>query len=169
MNKTNKNIKKEKPKSDYQTIKHNRKNYYLIENKVYSINKNKSLGELFGDYINEKVVKIIKNNIEVVENIKPEKKIKSKIDYQIVKHNRKNYYLIENKVYSINKNKSCGDVFGDYINEKVVEIKQDITLVEIKPVELKPKKIVKNKSIININDNININDTINILESKKNN
>jgi len=30
--------------------------FYLVENKVYSINKDKTLGELFGDYIDEKVV-----------------------------------------------------------------------------------------------------------------
>ena len=163
ISKTNKDIKKEKPKSDYQTIKHKRKNYYLVENKVYSINKNKSLGELFGNYVNDKVVKIIKNNSEVVENIKPEEKVKSKTDYQIVKHKRKNYYLIKNKVYSINKNKSFGEVFGNYINEKVVEIKRD----NIKTVKLKPIKVVKKKSIINMDDDININDTINILEPKK--
>ena len=143
----NKDIKKEKPKSDYQTIKHKRKNYYLVENKVYSINKNKSLGELFGDYINEKIVETIKNNIKVVETIKPEDKNKYKIDYKIVKHKRKNYYLVENKVYSINKNKSLGDLFGDYINEKVIELKlddiklDDIKLDDIKPDDIKPDDI----------------------------
>ena len=158
-------IKKETQKSDYQTIKHKRKNYYLFENKVYSINKNKSLGELFGDYVNDKIVEIIKNNIEVVKNIKPVEKNKSKIDYQVVKHKRKNYYLVENKVYSISKNKSLGNVFGDYVNEKVIELKlddikpddiklEDIKLDDIKPVKIK-HTIIKKKSIFNMDNIIN--------------
>ena len=67
-NKDNKDIKKEKLKTDYQIIKHKRKNYYLVENKVYSINKNKSLGDLFGDYINEKVVETLKNTTDITIN-----------------------------------------------------------------------------------------------------
>ena len=61
-------VKKEKPKSDYQTIKHKRNNYYLIKNKVYNINK--SFGEVFGEYINEKVIEIKKEYIKLVE-LKP--------------------------------------------------------------------------------------------------
>ena len=147
--------------------------------------------------LNEEEIKFIENVISKTnKNIKPE--VKSKTDYQIIKHKRKNYYLVENKVYSINKNKSLGELFGDYINEKVVELKPvELKLVEIKqedikPVELKPKKVVKKQSINNNNTNINntnindtdindtdindinindtnIKDTINILKPKKNN
>ena len=92
---------------EYQIIKYKRKNYYLIEDKVYIINKDKSLGELFGDYIDEKIIELLQ----------------VKIEYQIIKHKRKNYYLIKDKVYIINKNKSLGELFGDYIDKKVIEIK----------------------------------------------
>ena len=120
-NKDNKDIKKDTFQTDYQIIKHKRKNYYLVENKVYSINKNKSLGDLFGEYV----------NASVVENIKPEEKIKLKTDYQIIKHKRKNYYLIDNKVYSINKNKSFGEVFGDYItpNGMLISMKNELKII----------------------------------------
>ena len=151
-------IKTEKQKSDYQTIKHKRKNYYLVENKVYSINKNKSLGVLFGDYVNATVIEIINNNIDVIdviENIKLEEKIKPETDYQIIKHKRKNYYLVENKVYSINKNKSLGVLFGDYVNEKVVETLKNTTDITINTID----------TTINTINTINTIDTIDTIDT----
>ena len=75
----------------------------------------------------EKIYKYFKLNeeeIKFVETVikKNNKQEKINIDYIIIKYKRKNYYLIENKIYNINKNKSQGDLFGNYINEKIIEI-----------------------------------------------
>ena len=75
----------------------------------------------------EKIYKYFKLNeeeIKFVETVikKNNKQEKIKINYIIIKYKRKNYYLIENKIYNINKNKSQGDLFGNYINEKNIEI-----------------------------------------------
>ena len=67
----NKVLTKKIIKINYQIIKHKRKNYYLVENKVYNINKNKSLGELYGNYLGEKIIeiaKIIENKDDISKN-----------------------------------------------------------------------------------------------------
>jgi hypothetical protein len=73
--------------------------------------------------LDEEEIKFVESVI--TKNTKNDKKEELKINYNIIKYKRKNYYLIENKVYIINKNKSKGDLIGDYINEKVIEIKND--------------------------------------------
>ena len=90
---------------------------------------------------NIKVMKLFKkdfykNFIEnLVENIienKPE----------IIKKGRSNYYLVENKLYKINKNKSQGEYYCDY----EIIIKKENVIIE-QPI--KSKKVVK-KNINNI-------------------
>merc|ERR1711918_22378 len=49
--------------SNYEKIKHKRKNYYLLDNKIYNINKNKTIGELYGNYLNGKVIE--NNDLEI--------------------------------------------------------------------------------------------------------
>ncbi len=82
-----KNDKKEIIKYDYSIIKYKRQNYYLIENKLYCINKDKSIGNIFGYYIN--------NNI-----------------FEIVKYNKKEYILEDNIMYKIKKNESNNIIKG---------------------------------------------------------
>jgi len=87
-------------------------------------------------------IKITKNNIPIIE---------TKIIYDIIKYKRKNHYLIENKVYIINKNKSKGDLIGDYVNEKIIEINEPTkenndVLVDESIIEVKKKKVIKNQS-----------------------
>ena len=43
-------------------IKDGKKQYYLINDKLYKIKKDKSQGELFGSYIDDKIIKEIKND-----------------------------------------------------------------------------------------------------------
>ena len=47
-------------------IKDGRKQYYLINNKLYKIKKNKSQGELFGSYIDGKIIEGINNNHDII-------------------------------------------------------------------------------------------------------
>lgn len=42
---------------EYETIEFKNKKYYLIKKKVYRINKDKSLGELYGKYKNGEIIK----------------------------------------------------------------------------------------------------------------
>ena len=106
--------KKKELKIDYQIVKYKKKNYYIVENKVYIINKNKSLGELYGDYINEKVIENIKN-IKLEEKSKIPNNIK--IEYEIIKDGRKKTYLIDNKLYKVKRDGSVGVYVGDYIQK----------------------------------------------------
>ena len=65
-------------------IKNGRKHYYLINNKLYKVKKDKSLGKLFGSYIDGKIIEDINNNKiknkinNEVDNIKVSNKKKSK-------------------------------------------------------------------------------------------
>ena len=49
------------------------------------------------------------------------------------KKGRNKYYLVDNKLYKINKNKSQGEFYSDY---------------DDKNVEVKPKRVIKKTSII---------------------
>lgn len=51
-------------------IKNGRKQYYLVNDKLYKIKKDKSQGELFGNYIDGKIIE----SIEEITNIKDKKK-----------------------------------------------------------------------------------------------
>ncbi len=48
---------KEEEKKEYETIEFKNKKYYLIKKKVYRINKDNTLGELYGKYKNGEIVK----------------------------------------------------------------------------------------------------------------
>jgi hypothetical protein len=75
------------------------------------LNFKKTFYKIFKDNIIDDELNIISNKIE---------------NYNIIKYKRKNYYLVENKVYIINKNKSKGDLFGNYVNNKVIEFNNDL-------------------------------------------
>jgi hypothetical protein len=54
----------------------------------------------------------INNKVVVINVNKPE----------IIKNGRSNYYLIENKLNKIKKDKTQGEYHSDYIDEKIIEI-----------------------------------------------
>lgn len=66
-------------------------------------------------------------------------------EYKIVKDGRKQYYLIDNKLYKIKKNKLQGDLFGSYDNGKIVEDMTHVKLCSNKKRTI--SKISKKKSI----------------------
>ena len=47
-------------------IKDGRKKYYLINDKLYKIKKDNSQGELFGSYINGKIIEGINDNVDII-------------------------------------------------------------------------------------------------------
>jgi len=84
----------------------------------------------YNDFINETSNNISDEPEETIINtiedeIQKKKAVKKVIENNnvVIKYKRKNYYLIENKIYIINKNKSIGNIFGNYIDDKVIEIK----------------------------------------------
>lgn len=70
--------------------------------------------------------KDLKKNFYEILNIEKQEKDEEakpkKLELKIIKHKRKNYYLIDDKIYSIKKNKTQGELFGNYIDEQVVQI-----------------------------------------------
>jgi len=40
---------------------------------------------------------------------------------KIIKDGRKQYYLVDTKLYKVKKDKSCGNLFGSYIDGKIIE------------------------------------------------
>ena len=51
-------------------IKDGRKQYYLIENKLYKVKKDKSQGDLFGTYIDGKIEETIKKLLNILTKLK---------------------------------------------------------------------------------------------------
>ena len=76
----------------------------------------------------------INNEVVVINVNKPE----------IIKNGRSNYYLIENKLYKIKKDKSQGEYYCDYVDGKNIETKDN----------KKPKKLIKKKNIYEDNETI---------------
>jgi len=70
-------------------IKDGRKQYYLINDKLYKIKKDKTHGELFGSYIDNKI-----------------------IEQKIVKYNKKEYILEGNIMYKIMKDENNNIIKG---------------------------------------------------------
>ena len=106
----------------------------LYKKNLTSVKDNNDLYKLYGltDEHSEHINNILKINKSPKEVIKK--------DYEKVKYKRKNYYLDDDKVYIINKDKSKGELFGNYIEDKVVQLSDDE----------KNKNIIKKET----NDNI---------------
>jgi len=58
---------------------------------------------------------------------------------EIIKNGRSNYYLIENKLYKIKKDKTQGEYYSDYIDGEIIIVDN------IPKEEKKPKKLLKKK------------------------
>ena len=54
-------------------------------------------------------------------------------DLQIIQKGRSKYYLVDNKLYKINKNNSQGEFYCDYVDNEN---------------EVKPKRVIKKKTLI---------------------
>ena len=97
----------------------------LIEKAFRSekFNKLKDAIQLDSSSYNIKVLKLFKKNFyddflndKIDENINTNQP-------KIIKDGRKQYYLIEDKLYKIKKDKSQGELFGTYIDSKIEETK----------------------------------------------
>jgi len=105
---------------------------------------------------------------------------------KIIKDGLKQYYLINNKLYKVKKDKTQGDLFGSYKDGKIIEgIEETINIIIIKGTKSKSKNneevnIIKNddeiltvskkktsKSKINIIDDNKIDNIINAVSKKK--
>uniref|UniRef100_A0A6C0E012 Helicase ATP-binding domain-containing protein n=1 Tax=viral metagenome TaxID=1070528 RepID=A0A6C0E012_9ZZZZ len=68
---------------------------------------------------------------------------------KIIKDGRKQYYLVGDKLYKVKKDKSQGELFGSYIDNKIIDDKNNQPEI-IKPIKQNNeiKKISENKKII---------------------
>ena len=82
----------------------------------------------------KKLIKEIK--ISGYNDIKPNNENETKI----IKDGRKQYYLINNKLYNIKKDKSQGKIFGSYINGKIIECINNDDSKKITEKKIKIKK-----------------------------
>jgi len=69
---------------------------------------------------------------------------------QIIKDGRKKYYLIDTKLYKVKKDKTQGDLFGSYIDGKIIEDEKTkpATKPATKPVTKSATKSIKQESEI---------------------
>ena len=119
-------------------IKDGRKQYYLIDNKLYKVKKDKSQGVLFGSYIDGKIIEGIKNDEEVM---KISKKKTSKKETKIINEDKE-----------INEiEKIIDDKLNDFKVSKNKTSKPNI-IINDNSYETKEKKVIK-KIRINKNNN----------------
>jgi hypothetical protein len=101
-----------------------RKNSQLISNNtckwipLVSLNKLWTDDEVYKYFkLSEDEIKLIKETKIIGYNDKPI----NKNEQTIIKDGRKQYYLINDELYKIKKDKSQGKLFGKYINGKIIE------------------------------------------------
>ena len=90
------------------------------------------------------------------------------IKQKIIKDGRKQYYLIDNKLYKVKKDKTQGDLFGSYLDGKIIEgVEETTNLIIVKGKKSKSKNN-KEVNIIKNNDEILTESKINIISDKLN-
>jgi site-specific DNA-methyltransferase (adenine-specific) len=135
------------------------------------------------EWNDEEVYKYFKLSEDEIKLIKETKisgynDIKSinKNELNIIKDGKKQYYLINDKLYKIKKDKSQGDLFGRYIDGKIIEGIEEITNIKDKKSKSKNNEevnIIENDEIITVSkkktskSNIIINDDTNETKEKK--
>ena len=63
---------------------------------------------------------------------------------KIIKDGRKQYYLIENKLYKVKKDKTQGNLFGSYKDGKIIQgVKETIDLIIVKSKKSKSKDFLE--------------------------
>ena len=104
--------------------------------------------------LSEDEIKLIKETkINGYNDIKPINENEPKI----IKDGRKQYYLISDKLYKIKKDKSQGDIFGSYIDGKIIEESTNIINDKSKSKNNKEVNIIENNEILTVSKNkINI-------------
>ena len=110
------------------------------------LNKNWNDDEVYKYFkLSEDEIKLIKETIIVgYKDIKTENnEIVEENKLEIIKNGRSNYYLIENKLYKIKKDKTQGEYYSDSIDGEIVLV-NNIPKNKIME-EKKPKKIIKKK------------------------
>ena len=68
-------------------------------------------------------------------------------EQKIIKDGRKQYYLIDTKLYKIKKDKSQGELFGSYIDGKIIE---GFDNIEISDENIIIPKVVKKKQLLHL-------------------
>uniref|UniRef100_A0A6C0H8F7 Helicase ATP-binding domain-containing protein n=1 Tax=viral metagenome TaxID=1070528 RepID=A0A6C0H8F7_9ZZZZ len=97
--------------------------------------------------LSEDEIKLIKETkISGYNDIKPINENEPKI----IKDGRKQYYLIDDKLYKIKKDKSQGELFGSYIDGKIIEESNNIINDKSKSKHNKEVNIIENNEILTI-------------------
>lgn len=104
--------------------------YQIIINsyrELTGLNNHKNINRLsivnIKDIIFSTKEKNIINNLSPIE-IKNENEDENESEPLIIKDGRKKYYVINNKLYKVKKDKSKGILVGSYINGKIIESKK---------------------------------------------
>ena len=102
--------------------------------------------------LSEEEIKLVKETkVSGYNDIKPINENEPKI----IKDGRKQYYLVNEKLYKVKKDKSQGELFGSYIDGKIIEgINNNNELVDEPIIEVKKKKSIKKLSKENDDESI---------------
>ena len=95
-------------------IKDGRKQYYLVNEKLYKVKKDKSQGELFGSYIDGKIIEGINNESPQSKEIKSVKVVKKTV-IKLITENQENIFdepliKIKKKIKSIKQNTQSNNI-----------------------------------------------------------
>ena len=114
---------------DLEIIKYNRKKYYLKDNQVYIRNRDRTIGSLFGSFQNGQIIELesdlksdLESELKSESKELEEKKIEELEDLPIIRYNGKKYYLIKNKLYRRNRDRTVGRLFANYSINHLQEI-----------------------------------------------
>ena len=145
------------------------------------------------EWNDEEVYKYFKLSEEEIKLVKETKisgyndvKQNNENEPKIIKDGKKQYYLIDEKLYKVKKDKSQGELFGSYIDGKIIEgVEKTTNIIIVKGTKSKSKNneevnIIENddeiltvskkktsKSKINIIDDNDIDNIINAVSKKK--
>jgi hypothetical protein len=130
---------------------HGRDNVIMNLKKIdlNNINNDKDIYKIYN--ISEEEQQIIELTLnKIIKNVD-----ENHIENKIIKHGRKQYYLIENKLYKVKKDNSQGDLFGTYIDgiieESIIDVKKKKVIKKPSKedehiIEIKKKKVIKKPS-----------------------
>ena len=114
------------------------------------------LNKVWNDEEVYKYFKLTKDEIKLIKETKingyNDIKPINENEPKIIKDGKKQYYLINDKLYKIKKDKSQGDLFGNYIDGKIIEGIEEITNIKDKKSKSKNNEvnIIENDEIITV-------------------
>ena len=158
--------------------------YQIIINsyrELTGLNNHKNINRL--SIVNIKDINFSDKEQNIINNLSS-LKIKKLNEPTIIKDGLKQYYLIDNKLYKVKKDKTQGDLFGSYKDGKIIEgIKKTTNIIIVKGTKSKSKNneevnIIENDDEIltvskkktlkeNIIDDTEIDNIINAVSKKK--